>query len=245
MATAEIVPPAKKLPESVEIATTPMQLIQMAVQQGADVERLEKLLDLQLRWEANEARKLFVVAMNAFKAAPPTITKNRHVTYKEVDYWHATLDNVVDSIGAAMSKHGISHRWKTGQVDGKISVTCVLTHEAGHSEETTLTAGADVTGSKNAIQAIASTVRYLQRYTLLSATGLAEKGDDDGKTGGMEDQGFEDYLSTIRDASTPDECQSAFKKAYVAAGELSDKESQKAFITAKDTRQRELREGRR
>lgn len=238
MSTAEIV---KKQPESVAVPT-PMQLIQIAVQQGADVEKLEKLMDLQLRWEANEARKLFVGAMAAFKSDPPTINKNRHVEYKEVDYWHATLDNVVATIGAALSKHGISHRWKTGQVEAKISVTCILTHEAGHSEETTLTAGADTTGSKNAIQAVGSTVTYLQRYTLLSATGLAASGQDsDGKTGGMDEQGFEDYLTTIRDASTADECQSAFKKAYVAAGDLNDKESQKAFITAKDARQRELR----
>jgi hypothetical protein len=41
----------------------------------------------------------------------------------------------------------------------------------------------DESGGKNSIQAIASAVSYLERYTLLAATGLAVKGmDNDGRT---------------------------------------------------------------
>ena len=53
-------------------AATPMTLIQMAVQQGGKVSELKELFDLQLRWEQNEAKKAFVVALNQFKAKPPT-----------------------------------------------------------------------------------------------------------------------------------------------------------------------------
>ena len=35
-----------------------------------------------------------------------------------------------------------------------------------------------MSGSKNSIQAVGSTVTYLQRYTLLAVTGLAAKGQD-------------------------------------------------------------------
>jgi hypothetical protein len=31
---------------------TPMQMLQIAVSQGADLERIQKLMDLQDRWEA-------------------------------------------------------------------------------------------------------------------------------------------------------------------------------------------------
>src|SRR5690606_35194749 len=62
------------------------------------------------------------------------------------------------------------------------SVTCVITHELGHSERTTLSAAPDESGGKNSIQAVGSTVTYLQRYTLMAATGLAAKDmDDDGR----------------------------------------------------------------
>ena len=56
-------------------AATPSVLLAMAVQQGADLDRLERLMALQERWEANEARTAFVAAMTAFKAEPLEIFK--------------------------------------------------------------------------------------------------------------------------------------------------------------------------
>ena len=41
-----------------------------------------------------------------------------------------------------------------------------------------MTALADKTGSKNAVQAIGSTVTYLQRYTLIGALGITTADDD-------------------------------------------------------------------
>lgn len=62
-----------------------------------------------------------------------------------------------------------------------IKVTCIITHEAGHSTSTSLQSGRDDSGGKNNIQALGSAVKYLQRYTFISATGLAaQEMDDDG-----------------------------------------------------------------
>ncbi|MGI9506620.1 MAG: ERF family protein [Geminicoccaceae bacterium] len=159
-------------------AITPMQMLQMAVEQGADLDKLTKLMDLQERWEASQARKAYVVAETAFKADPPRITKNKHVSFRtqkgQTEYDHATLDEVCDVVGTALALHGLSHRWEIKQHENAaIEVTCVLTHEQGHSERTTLGGMPDDSGGKNLIQQIASTVTYLQRYTLLAATGLA------------------------------------------------------------------------
>lgn len=173
---------------------TPMGMLQMAVQQGADLDKLEKLMGLQERWEANEARKAFVKALNAFKASPPVLVKNRHVSYQgakgRTEYDHATLDHVSEEVGKALSVHGISHRWDVEQLDGGlIRVTCVLTHEMGHSERVPMQSAADQSGGKNSIQAIGSAVTYLQRYTLLAATGMAVKDqDDDGHVAGQSRQ---------------------------------------------------------
>ncbi len=79
---------------------------------------------------------------------------------------------------AGLAAHGFSHRWDTKQADGRIEVSCILTHNLGHSESTTLEASPDSSGKKNAIQQVASTVTYLQRYTLLAACGLATKDMD-------------------------------------------------------------------
>ena len=63
-----------------------------------------------------------------------------------------------------------------------VSVTCIIAHRDGHSEENTLSAGRDDSGKKNSIQSIGSTITYLQRYTLKSALGLAASADDDGRS---------------------------------------------------------------
>lgn len=169
---------------------TPMHMLQVAVAQGADLGKLEQLMALQERWEKNEARKAFVAAMAAFKANPPVIVKNKRVHYVSqkgsVDYVHATHDEVTNKIAAALSPHGLSHRWHVEQVEnGQIRVTCIVEHALGHSESVSLTSGRDDSGSKNSIQAVGSAVTYLQRYTLLAVTGLstseAAAEDDDGR----------------------------------------------------------------
>lgn len=163
-------------------AVTPMEMLSRALERGIDSDQLDKLMTLQQRWDADQARKEFVKAMAAFKAEPLRLTRDRTVSYSGTNYSHASLAQVVDAVVAALSKHGLSHRWETTQEGDNITVSCVLTHELGHSERTTLSAGPDKSGSKNSIQAIGSTVTYLQRYTLMAATGLAAHDmDDDGR----------------------------------------------------------------
>lgn len=164
-------------------AVTPMQMLQIAVERGDDMEKLRQLMDLQELWESRQARKAFVSAVAAFKAEPMRILKSKQVNIPGgAKFAHATLADVVDGVVSALSKHGLSHKWELKQEEGRIAVTCILTHEAGHSERTVLEAMPDDSGKKNSIQQIASTVTYLERYTLMAATGLAAKDmDDDGR----------------------------------------------------------------
>ncbi len=161
---------------------SPAELIAAAVSKDTDLDKLEKLLVLQERWEAGESKKAYHTAMSEFKANPPKIEKDHQVSYGNTKYKHATLANITEKINTSLSKQGLSASWTTKQ-NGQIMVTCRITHIMGHSEETTLAADADTSGSKNAIQAIGSAITYLQRYTLLSLTGLAAHDqDDDGKS---------------------------------------------------------------
>jgi len=183
----ERVEKSSRLPaENIASAATPIELLRIAVSQGADLDRLQKLMDLQDRWEATQSRKAYAAAMAQFKEHPPEILKDRHVSFQtdkgRVEYNHASLAAVCEAIIAGLSAVGITHRWVLDQTAGRVKVTCILTHVAGHTESTTLESGVDDSGKKNAIQAIGSAVAYLQRYTLLAATGLATREqDDDGK----------------------------------------------------------------
>ena len=169
--------------------TSPNAVVLAAMEKGYDPALIEKMMDLQERHEANEAKKAYVEAMNAFKANPPEIHKDKKVSYKagqgKTEYSHATLAKVADKISKGLSEHGFSHGWTTQQNNGDVTVTCIITHKLGHSESTSLTAPTDTSGSKNPIQAIGSTVSYLERYTILALTGLATHDmDDDGNAGG-------------------------------------------------------------
>lgn len=165
----------------------PMGMIGLAVEQGASIETLEKLMALQERWEANQARRAFDEAMAAAKAEIPTIAKNRAVGYDNKDgkgstnYRHEDLAEIARTVDPILGKHGLSYRFRTtSEVNQPITVTCIVSHRDGHSEENTLMAGKDESGKKNSIQAIGSTLTYLQRYTLKAALGLAASNDDDG-----------------------------------------------------------------
>lgn len=187
MASRTAVTIVEPQPSGAMTVTTPSHLLAMAVQQGADLDKLEKLMQLQERWEAGEARKAFVAAMAQFKAEPIDIRKGKSVGYhtKEGDfvgYKHATTADVVDAVVPAMGKHGLSHNWQVKQDGGQVIVTCTITHMLGHSESVQMQAAPDNSGKKNAIQQVASTVQYLQRYTLMAACGVAAKEmDDDGR----------------------------------------------------------------
>lgn len=166
---------------------TVMERLLVAATSGMSADTLEKFMNLAERNERREAEKAFHKAFAAFKADPPEIVKSKLVDFtsektgKRTRYKHATIGDVVSAIISGMSKHGLSHRWNVSQDGRNITVTCHITHELGHSEATTLSAGADESGGKNAIQAIASTVTYLERYTLQAATGIAVlEADDDG-----------------------------------------------------------------
>lgn len=159
---------------------TPAQMLVMAVEQNADIEKLEKLMLLQERWEANLAEKSFVRAMSSFRADCPPICKTKEGHNSS----YAGLAESIDQIKDVLAMNGLSHSWSTSQENQTISVTCTIRHVDGHSESTVLAAGADGTGNKNSIQAIGSTVSYLQRYTLYAILGLASQdADDDGNTG--------------------------------------------------------------
>lgn len=188
----EKVPPAE--PTTAVAAVTPMSLLQSAVASG-NLELAEKLMTLQDRWEASQARKQFDAAVSEAKAEIPAITRNAtgHNSKRYADF--AAIAKVVDPI---LGKHGLSYRFRTTQ-NGSIAVTCILSHKAGHSEETTLIGPADSSGNKNAIQAIGSTLTYLQRYSLVQMLGLAASADDDGKAGAAGEAISEKQAADLRD----------------------------------------------
>lgn len=224
-------------------AVTPVDLLRRALDSGADLDRLERLMDLQQRYEENEARKAYVADMAQFKQNAPEIVKEKRVQYNGVDYMHATLGNVTNAIVEGLAQHGFSHRWDTEQQGANVAVTCILTHRMGHSERTTLTAAKDDSGKKNNIQQMASAITYLQRYTLLAATGLATKdqGDDDGAAAAALDTSLADnWIARVNAAPTDADVVKVWEVGVAAIEKAGDRHAYKEFKDAVAARRAEL-----
>ena len=162
-------------------AMTPLEMLNAAIERGDGLEKLEKLMDLNDRYEKAQAKREFLEAKAAFKANAPTITKD--LTNKQYDSKYSSIGNVVNVMNEALSKVGLDARWDYEQTDKSIKVTCILSHLRGHSESVSLAGPPDVSGAKNPIQQIKSTTTYLKLATFEAVTGIASKEgntDDDG-----------------------------------------------------------------
>lgn len=234
--------------QSQDALSGPMGMAMQALRAGMTIADMQGLLTIQKDWEANEARKAYVADMAAFKLAPPEIFKRKAVGYESKDgqtttsYMHATLGDVTSLTVEALAQHGFSHRWDAEQREGgQIHVTCILTHKLGHSERTTLHSSRDDSGKKNNIQAMASTVTYLQRYTLLAACGLATKDmeDDDGRgsetvTGAADVvTGWIDYVNSAESLARLEEMRKEGATAFDQAKDVAGWNKIKAAIVTK------------
>lgn len=182
---------------------TPMEMLSHALQNGATPEMLKSLLDLQERWERNQGRRAFDEAMAQAKAEIPVINKNREVDFTSpkgrTHYRHEDLAEIARVINPILGKHGLSYRFRTSSNPNEpVTVTCIVSHRQGYSEENTLSAGKDESGNKNSIQAVGSTLTYLQRMTLKAALGLAASDDDDGRRSDAGQSISDDQLAEIR-----------------------------------------------
>jgi hypothetical protein len=169
----EVVPPA---------SPTPLTLLEQGIAKGMDLAQLEKLMDMQERWEKNQARKAFFDALTRFQTMVPVIPKKKVAKINSekgnYSYRYAELGTITAAIKDALNECGLSYRWAFKENNGKLIVTCQVSHRDGHTELTEMESGKDTSGGKNAIQQVGSTQTYLQRYTLIGALGLSTADED-------------------------------------------------------------------
>lgn len=169
--------------ETLQQVQTPADLISQAIQSGLDMAALEKLVALQERWEAGQARKAFFEAFTKFQSEAPELRKTKDVDFEtktggRTNYKYAPLADIARQIGKTLKDNDLSYRWEIQDDAASIKVTCLVSHVSGHTEQTTMTANPDTSGAKNAIQARGSAIEYMKRYTLIGALGLTTADSD-------------------------------------------------------------------
>jgi hypothetical protein len=198
---------------------------------AVSIERVNLAFDFYQRVEAAAAKKAFDAAMADAKAEFGPIVKRHLVSYGEAkdktEYKHEDLADISEVVDPILAKHGLYVKHDgTSNLNEPISVTCIVTHRLGYSEKTTLKAGADSSGKKNSIQAIGSTLTYLQRYTKRLALGLSPRKDDDGRSADNtpEDDGVisDEQATTLRGLITATETKLSNFLAVAKAESVSD-----------------------
>src|SRR5688572_26420908 len=89
----------------------PADLIAQAIDKGLGVDELGKLMELQERWEANQARKLFFEAFSRFQSECPDIRKVKEVAFGQTKYNYAPLADITRQIGKVLKDNDLSYRW--------------------------------------------------------------------------------------------------------------------------------------
>ena len=146
-----------------------------------DTVTMEKVMDLQERYEKREAEKAYNAAMVALKGELPTfIEQDKEVNFEDrsgklVNYTHATAANVVSGIVPHLTEYGFSHSWIPRNDASMVYVKCRLTHADGHSEKCEIGAPPDLSGKKSLSQGVSSTITRLERYTILALLGIVTK----------------------------------------------------------------------
>lgn len=157
-------------------------MVALAMRQSPDVATIRELVELQKQWEEHESKRSYTAALVQLKQNMPTVvSRDKVVDYpgndgKRTRYTHASIAHVIESVTEHLTACGFALHWEPSTNDrGMVQVTCRLTHRDGHSETCTLSAPADNGGKKSPVQAVASTVTLLERYTACSLLGIVTK----------------------------------------------------------------------
>ena len=152
-----------------------------------DIDKLERLLEMQERVLARNARAAYYSALAELQPDLPIITERGGIKDRNgnVQSTYALWEDVNEAIRPILAEHGFSLTFKVSRAQDQITTIGILAHREGHSEQTELSLPTDTSGSKNAVQAVGSSTSYGKRYTAFALLNITSQGeDDDGQKGG-------------------------------------------------------------
>ena len=150
-----------------------------------DIEKLERLLAMHERMQAKQAEQQFSEALSAMQEEMPVIGERGGIKDKNgrIQSTYALWEDINEMIKPALARHGFALTFRIPSNDRGIQVEGVLSHRAGHRETTSILLPVDTSGSKNGVQAVASSVSYGKRYTAGALLNFTTTGEDDDGNG--------------------------------------------------------------
>lgn len=165
---------------------TAMDILNNAVQSGRPIDELKDLMAMAERMALQQAKKEFAEAFAAFKReCPPVKRKTSNPQFKVnrngvmVDRKFASLDDIWETVGPLLGKHGLSTRWGTCSVaNGQVTTSCIVTHAGGHEVEAFVTIPTESKAGCSEQQKYGISMKYAERYSMIHALGLTSCDED-------------------------------------------------------------------
>jgi hypothetical protein len=173
-------------------------MIQMAIEKGITPDGLEKLCNLKILMDGEQAKRDFSAAFAALQAEMPRVIAMKAVNNKPekgggVRYTFAPYEDIMDAVGPFLKKYGFGVSFTTGDAAaGRICSICILSHISGHSRQNqfSVRVGSGPQGTSEA-QADGSAKTYAKRGALCDALNIIVSADDDARLEGAYISGME------------------------------------------------------
>lgn len=157
-------------------ASAIIQVIERAAMNPeVDIDKMERLLQMQERVMERQAAMDYSAAMAAMQEEMPSIAERG----KSHNGNYATFEDINDVAKPIMKRHGFAVSFRVKNIERAIEVTGVLMHKGGHREETTITLPLDDSGKKTSVQQVGSSVSYGKRYVMSAMLNITTRGEDD------------------------------------------------------------------
>src|SRR3990167_1729553 len=155
-------------------------LLATAIDKGADITTLERLLAMRKDLKAEQSKESFYRAMSAFQADCPVVEKKRKVRGKDGGerYRFANLDDIVSVVSPLLAKHGLSFSIKAEIKENFVIANCIVHHNEGHSEDSSFAIPIEKEAFMGDAQKSGSALTYAKRYAFSNAFGIVT-GDED------------------------------------------------------------------
>ncbi len=155
-------------------------IAQAARDPQVDPAKLEALLGLKERIDAKQAEIEFNRAFARLQLRMPRVKKNGTIDLgrgKPIPF--AKWEDVDAVIRPILSEEGFAVSFTSKPTASGVLMTCVLTHEMGHSKTSEMQLPPDAGPGRNGLQAIGSSRSYGKRYLACDILNIVTEGADD------------------------------------------------------------------
>jgi hypothetical protein len=161
---------------------------------AVDPDKLERLYALHERMQSRASETSYYAAMAKMQPELPVVEHTKKIGFhsKKLGKWidkstYTPWEDIDEKIRPIYTKYGFALSFAIDQSKDNPTITAIVMHEDGHKTETPIRLPADMSGDKNVVQGVGSTITYGKRYAACAALNITTRGangeteDDDGE----------------------------------------------------------------